>query len=305
MATMSEIHSLETIHYKSKVKFFFWPLIVFFLFTMAFTNFYPLGDKFKVLIKSQLKGTGCNPNYDQIRIEWLMPKIVVTDLELPMACFQRQGEALKFNHMTLNWHLINFSPFGLPFRLDTEFSGQPISLYYVMGIGQQLIRLKDQTISLGRLQSLLGENFKLDGAVTMDLNLLMSKNQIKNLSFKAVSKNLVIPPQNIQGFTLPSLKLNELYAEAESDTPPRIRISRLVLGDVNAPIRANFKGRIEWQQGAPAFSPLDLNGEVAFSESFKQTLPLIDIMFQSFTQKDGFYQIRLGGTLGAPKPSAP
>jgi hypothetical protein len=47
-----------------------------------------------------------------------------------------------------------------------------------------------------------------------------------------------------------------------------------------------------------------LKGEIAFSESFTQALPLINMMFQQFDQKDGFYQIRLGGTLNSLKPAA-
>ena len=139
----------------------------------------------------------------------------------------------------------------------------------------------------------------------MDLNLLMVKNQISKLSFKAQSKDLQIPSQSIQSFTLPSIKLNDLNIVANSENPPRITVDRLFIGDTDSPIRANFKGKIELLNGAIAMSPLELNGELAFSDHFKQSMPLIDMMFQSYTQKDGFYQLKLGGTLGAPKPMAP
>ena len=133
----------------------------------------------------------------------------------------------------------------------------------------------------------------------------MSKNIITHLDLKAQSKDLQIPPQNIEGFTTPSLKLNEFYLEAASDTHPRIKIEKLIMGDTDSPLRANFKGKIDLQEGNSSMSPLDLSGEIAFSENFRQALPLIDMMFQSFSQKDGFYQVRLGGTLGSPKPIAP
>ena len=305
MAASVEISSLDNINYKSKIKIYFYILIVFFLFVFAFMSFYPIGDKLKVFLKSNLKGSGCNPDFDQIRMEWIMPKIVVSGLKLPASCLGRTGEALEFSHVTLNYQLINFAPFGLPFRLDTELNGQPLTVYFVQGIGQRMIRLKDQTISLTRLQPLLGGNFKLAGNVTVDLNLTVSNNLLKGLSLIAESKDLQIPSQSIQGFTAPNLKINTLRLEATSEAPPRINVDKMILGDADSPLRANFKGRIDLQEGAPAFSPLNLGGEVAFSETFKQQLPLIDMMFQSFTQKDGFYQIRLGGTLGAPKPSAP
>lgn len=306
MATISELNSLETINYKSRIKIFLYGIIVFFLFIMAFFNFYPVGDKLKGILRSKMSGTACNPDFDQLRLEWLLPKIIVSNLSLPAGCFNRMGEPIKLSFLTINYNLINFSPFGIPFRIDTEIEGQPISLYYVLGFGQQMVRLKDQNLVLSRLQPLMGGDFKIAGSLMVDLNLVMGNdNKMKSLSFKAASKDFQIPSQSLQGFTIPHLKLNELYLEANSETPPRLDVDKLIIGDPDSPMRANFKGKINLQQGAISFSLLDLGGEVAFSESFKKTLPLIDMMFQQFTQKDGFYQVRLGGTLGAPKPFAP
>jgi hypothetical protein len=305
MATATEIQSLEDIQYKSKIKAYFYPFILTSLFMMAFLNFYPVGPQLKTFLKKNLKGTGCNPDYDDIRISWLMPKVIVSDLSLPASCLGRQGDALKFTHVTINFQLINFSPFGIPFKIDTEMNGQPLTLYFVQGFGERLVRLKDQSIVLSRLQPLIG-NFKVTGTVTVDVNaLLANNNALKNLTLKAQSKDLQVPSQNLEGFTTPNLRLNDLFIEANSDTPPRVNIDKIILGDPESPMRANFKGRVDLQSGNVAFSPLSLNGEVAFSETLKNQLPLIDMMFQSYTQKDGFYQISLGGTLGAPKPSAP
>lgn len=305
MATASEIQSLDDIQYKSKIKVYFFPLIIGALFVMAFLNFYPIGTELKGFIKKNLKGTACNPDWDDVRIEWLLPKLVITDLNLPSSCMGKAGDPLRFSFVTVNFQLISFSPIGIPFKIETEMNSQPLTLYFVQGFGQRMIRMKDQTISMARLQPLLGE-FKMGGNVTVDMSALVSNNnQIKTLSLKAESKDFQIPSQSLQGFTTPNLKINTLAVEANSDAPPRVTIDKLFLGDTNSPMRAQFKGYFDLQNGAIAFSPLNLTGEVAFSEQFKQQLPLIDMMFQSFTQKDGFYQIRLGGTLGAPKPSAP
>lgn len=304
MATVSEIRSLEDIQYKSKIKVVLLVLIVLVTFGFAFFNAYPVGDKLKVLIKGQLKASGCNPDYSDIRLEFFLPKIVITDPVIPAACLGKQGKPLKFNFLTINWHVINFSPIGIPFRIDTELKGQPLSVYYVLGINQQMIRLKDQKIVLSRLEEFLGK-FKMGGSVMVDLSLLTSQNLIKSLSLKAASNDFTIPSQDLEGFTIPALKVNDFYLEASSEAHPKVTIEKFILGDSNSPIRANFKGRVDLVNGNMGFSPINMAGEVAFSENFKQTVPLIDMMFQSFTQKDGFYQIRLGGTLGAPKPQAP
>lgn len=303
--TATEVQSLNEIQYKSKIKIILLIMLVIFLFVVSFLNFYPIGDKLKSVIKTASKGRGCNPDFDQIRMEWFFPKIIVSDLVLPAACLDRQGEPLKFTHLTVHWHVINFAPFGIPFRIVTELNGQPLTVYFVQGFGKQMVRLKDQSLSLTRLQPLLGENFKLNGNVTVDMSAEMSNQVLSSLTLKAQSKDLQIPPQNIQGFTTPPLKLNEFYLQAESLNSPRLKIEKLIMGDTDSPLRANFQGRIDLQEGNTSMSPLDLSGEIAFSESFRQALPLIDMMFQSFQQKDGFYQIRLGGTLGSPKPIGP
>lgn len=302
MASMSEIQSLEEVSYKSRIKFYFYPIIISFIFVISFFNYYPVGDQLKVFMKKNLQGTACNPDYDQIRLEWLLPKIIVSDLSLPASCFNRTGEPIKFSFVTINFHFISFAPLGIPFRIDTEMNGQPLSLYYVQGIGQRMVRLKDQAIALARLQPLMGGKFKLSGNMTIDMSaLLASDNSIKELSLKAQSKDLQIPPQSIEGFTTPVMKVNDFYLEANGENPPRITVDKMIVGDPESPMRADFKGRIDLQSGNAMFSPVDLTGEIAFSESFKQTVPLVDLFFQNYTQKDGFYQIRLGGTLGQPR----
>lgn len=306
MATVSEIHSLEDINYKSRIKVYFYPLIVLGVFIFAFLNYYPIGDEMKAFMKKNLKGSACNPDYDQIRIEWFMPKLVITDLTLPAGCFNRVGEPVKFSFVNVNFNFISFAPFGIPFKIETEMNSQPLTVYFVQGIGSRTIRMKDQPIVMSRIQPLLGGKFKMSGTVTVDLNATMANNNnLTALAFKARSRDFQIPPQNIEGFTTPSMKVNTFYVEANSTNPPRVSVDKMIIGDPEAPMRANFKGRIDLQQGAMGFSPIDLTGEIGFSENFKQTVPLVDLLFQSYTQKDGFYQIRVGGTLGQPKLSNP
>jgi hypothetical protein len=302
MATLSEIQSLEQITYKSKIKVWILPFLVLFIFIVAFLNFYPVGEQLKVFMKNNLKGTACNPDYNQIRLEFLLPKVVVTDLVLPAGCMGRSGEALKFTHLTINFQFISFSPFGIPFKIDTETNGQPLTVYFVQGFGKRLVRLKDQSLVLSRLQPLMGGKFKLAGTVKVDMAAHMSNdNSLQELSFKAQSKDFQLPPQGIEGFTTPLMKVNDLYIEANTENPPRLTVNKMIVGDTDSPMRANFKGRIDLQQGNISFSPIDLGGEIAFSENFSQTVPLVDLFFQNYPKKDGFYQIRLGGTLGQPR----
>ncbi|MFP5385231.1 MAG: type II secretion system protein GspN [Bacteriovoracia bacterium] len=306
MAAVSEIQSLEDISYKSRIKIYLWPLIILILFPLAFLNFYPVGDKLKTFLQTNLQKAGCNLDYKEVSLGFLLPKLIVTDLVIPSECMNRTGDPLIFGHITINFQFISFAPLGLPFRIDTQMNGQPVSFYFVQGFGERMIRMKDQSIVLSRLKPLTGDKVKLSGKVTVDLNaLLTNNNQLKGLSLKAQSRDFVIPPQDIEGFTLPKMKVNEMYLEVNSDNPPQVVVEKLIIGDPDSPMRANFKGTIGLQQGNIAMSQVNLNGEVAFSESFKETVPVLDLFFNKFTQKDGFYQIRVGGILAQPKLSNP
>jgi hypothetical protein len=165
-----------------------------------------------------------------------------------------------------------------------------------------MIRIKDQTTTLSKLGPLLEDKVKLSGKVTTDLTVLLSNsNLIKSLELKAQSKDFVIPPQSIEGFTTPKMKVNDFYLEVNSKSPSKIMVEKLIIGDTESPMRASFKGTIDLKQANLAISPMTLSGEIAFSPSFKENVPLIDMFFQKFTQKDGFYQLKLGGMLGRPQ----
>ncbi len=302
MAIASEIHSLDDIQYKSKVRPIFWVMMTLILFTMAFLNTYPIGIIVKDQLKKNLAGS-CHPDFNDIHMEWFLPKIVISDLSIPANCLGKQGESIKLSMVKINYQLINFSPLGLPFRIDTEISGQPLSIYFVLGLGEQMIRIKDQNLVLSRLAPVLGDHFKMLGSVTTDLNLLMSNNVIKNLEFKTVSKNFSLPAQKVSGFGLPGLKLNEFYIEV-SGAYPKLSVDKMILGDSNSPLRANLKGKIDMQEAGLALSPIQLTGEIFLSQSLKESAGWLELLVQSFPQKDGFYQVKLGGTLSSPQPLA-
>lgn len=306
MASMNqEMASLEEVEYKLRIK----PILVIIfgiiLFIVAFLNFFPISNVIKSQLKKNLAGTGCNPDFDSIRFEWLMPKVIIDDLSLPASCFNKSGESLKFNFLSLNYHLINFSPIGLPFRIDTEIGGRPLSIYYVQGIGEETIRLKDQKLVLSTLAPIIGENLKLQGSITIDLMMTMESGSLKLLNLKAMSKDFKLPAQRIQDFQLPTLNLNEFYLEADGQNLPQISLNKFILGDSNSPIRANLKGKISKSPMGISESPMELVGEIALSENFRAAQPLVEMLLQAFPQNDGFYQVKLNGTVGAPKTNAP
>lgn len=298
MATVNEVKSLDEIFYKSKIKAIFFPFILTGILIFSFLGHYPVGDEIKSIMKKVLQGQSCNPSFKEIKWEWFLPKIVINDINLPASCFNQNSGSINLSYLNLNFNLISFSPFGIPFRIDTELSGQPLSFYYVQGFGENLIRIKDQTLKLDEISKLLLK-VKLTGTITLDLNLLLHKNKLSEFNLKTRSRDLILPSQNLYGFNFPSLRMNEFFIELQSETSQKINVSKFILGDPDSPIRANLTGKIDVQAGNLSLSNLNLKGEIAFTENFKSSVP-IDAFLGSYTQKDGFYQIGIGGNLSAP-----
>jgi hypothetical protein len=299
MAIASEIHSLEEVNYRSRIGRFVFGIILFFILIFSFLSYYPIGDKIKDQIKKATGGS-CPFDYNDVRFELFLPKMVIDDVTIPASCLGKEGAPIRLSYLNLGFRLISFSPFGIPFKIETQYNGQPIELFYVLGFGGQTIRMVDQRLVLSRLEGLMG-NFKLGGSVIVDVLVQMDMNQkMTALDIKAKSEDFKIPAQNVmQNFSLPALNVRKFYLETNSENFPTVKVVSFTLGDPDSPVRMDLKGSVKIQEPMN-FSTLKLDGELAFSEQFKQQFPVTFIVNDTYTVKDGFYQVTLGGSLGAP-----
>lgn len=299
MAIASEIHSLEEISYKSRIKMFLLIPLCLIILATAFVSYYPFGEKVKDQIKKVTAGA-CPFDYSTMRFEFFLPKMVISDVILPASCFGKEGPAIRLDYLNLGFRLISFSPFGIPFKIETQYNRQPVELFYVLGPGGQTVRLIDQRLVLNRLESLMG-NFKLGGTVTVDLRMQMDYSQkLMGLDLKAESRDFKIPAQSLMGFDFPALSVRKFGLETDSENFPKLRVSKLILGDPDSPVRMDLKGTISMREPASA-SALNLTGELAFSDQFKTQFPVNLLLNEAYTVKDGFYQIALEGFLSAPQ----
>lgn len=299
MAVASEIHSLEEINYKSRIKMYLLVPISLFILATAFVSYYPFGDKIKDQIKKVTGGT-CPFDYSDVSFELFLPKMVVNDVIIPASCLGKEGPAIRLEYLNLGFRLISFSPFGIPFKIETLYNRQPIELFYVIGPGGQTIRMIDQRLVLSRLESLMG-NFKLGGTVTVDVRMSTDfQSKLTGLDIKAESRDFKIPSQSLMGFDFPSLSVRKFGLETNSDNFPKLGVTKLILGDPDSPVRMDLKGTINMREPAN-MSGVSLAGELAFSEQFKAQFPVNLLLNESYTVKDGFYQIALEGILAQPQ----
>lgn len=306
MATASaEIRQLDQVDYSLGIKRLLIMAAGLGLFSIAFLSNFPLEQKIERLVKAELaKLPGCRPIFEGLKFEFLLPKVVLTDVALPASCFgDGTGDDMTMRHLTLHFLGPNFAPMGLAFMLEGELHGQPLHIRYATGIGSQAVNIQEEGMNLSKVSTAIPKFPKLEGRMDVNLKAIIKGQQLQDLQFLAQSKSLVVPTQGLGDFRLPRIALGNFALKAQTEGK-KIKVEQLTLGQSESPIRANFKGTVTPAAGNLAFSPVDLTGEAAFSPEFLQSFSILNLMLGSFTQKDGFYQIRLGGTLGqmAPMP---
>lgn len=277
------------------------------LFVAAFLMYFPISSVIENNVRKSLASIpGCSISYNSIGFEFFLPKLVVTDLELPSSCFGRAGAPMFLEQTYLYIRGMSFSPLGPAFKLKTEIYENPIEAHLSVGVtGSMKVSIDGDVFDLQKLSKLLPNNIKLDGKAKLNLLATAGSKGLEDLNVRIESTDFALPAQSIQAFALPRLSLNNLLLKATMPKPGKLSINEVILGDQDAPIRANFKGDISLNSTVPQLSKLNLKGEMAFSEKFLNQFSIINMFLGQFDKRDEFYQIQVQGTMGAPNFSSP
>jgi len=302
---MSSKEELDSIDYKIPgMRRSRWITYLVVCFITGLFLYFPITYKVKSIIKSGLNSIpGCSIEYKDLTFEYFLPKVIVNDLNIPKRCFGQSGEPLAIDNTKIYFRGFSFSPFGPHFKVEASVFDTKISTYITAGIGGVAVNIKENIIELSKIQSIL-PIVKLAGKVKVDAILKLKGNKISDLKIHIRSKDFILPGQSISAFTLATMRLNDFLVKAEM-VNSKLKITNMILGDSEAPIRANFKGDIKLNTKNIRSSNLNLKGEVAFSEGFLNKYSIIKLLMNKFDKKDEFYQIQIKGPLSSPTPSSP
>lgn len=303
ISASSELRQLDQVDYRTGVHRLILAASLLGCFVIAFVANYPLESRVQRLVKMELaKLPGCNPRFDGLSFGILLPKVILTDVQVPASCFGKMGDPMIMRSLTLYFLGPSFSPLGVAFKVNGDVNGQPLNIRYSTGISSQVIKIDEESLSLTKLSTAMPGVPRIDGKLALNLRLQMAGQQLEDIQLLAESKTFSVPPQALGDFRLPRVAIGDFSIKASSDGPRKLNVESFVLGQPNAPVRANFKGSIDVNPEGLAFSPVDLRGEAGFSPEFLESFSILNLMLGQFSQKDGFYQIRLGGTLGQLQP---
>lgn len=282
-----------------------WIIAISFTFIFSVFIYFPISEKINNTVQGLLAtNPQCAISYEDISFSFFLPKIIISNLNIPGRCMGSGKKDIFLKETFLNIRGLSFTPFGPHFLLETELYKNKIEAYFTIGMGSFALNLQEAKLNLKNLKELI-PMVKLEGDVTIDALVEFDTKSITDLKAHIYSKDLIIPAQKISAFSLSPLNIQNFLLKANKTGSNKIQIEELIVGNTNSPIRANFKGPIKLNQRNMSMSQLDLLGEVAFSKSFLEKYSVINLVMGKFTKKDEFYQIKLTGPLTRPNPTSP
>lgn len=303
MAASSELKSLDQVEYNFGIHKLLITALILVTFVVAFMAHFPLERQVQTLVKTQLAAMpGCRIDFDSLHFEYFFPKVVLTDVKMPGSCLGG-SKAVRMRRMAIKFYGPSFSPLGVALKLEADLAGRELGIHYAQGFSSQVFNIQESALPFSMLKEIIPSLPKLEGQVDLNLKAAMEGRNLSELKLLVESKNMVVAAQNLSDIKVPRLALGNLLIKAESTGPRKIALQEFVIGKQDSAIRGKFSGTIDLAPGAIAFSPVKITGEAAFAEEFLQAFPILNLMLPQFTQKDGFYQIQLGGTLGNIRPN--
>jgi type II secretion system protein N len=302
MAISSDVRSLDQVNYSTGIHKVLLLAALLIAFCFAFLANFPIEKKIEALVRTQIANVpGCLMNFERLRFEFFLPKVVLTDVNLPGSCFGG-SKPLKMRQMALHFQGPSFAPLGLALKMSMELNGIPLSINYAAGVNSQVFNIQEENFPIQALSEVLGSIPKMEGNVSMNAKVALGGQQIQEMKILVESQNIEVLPQTLSDIKIPRLAIGNLLLKVESEGPRKLMLREFVIGKMDAPIRGKFSGTIDLVSGSMAFSPINIKGEAALSPDFLNSFPILNLMLPQFPQKDGFYQIKLGGTLGNPRP---
>lgn len=285
-----------------KARFLAIPLIFIFI---GFIVNYPLTSKIENILKSTLLANPqCPISYKESKLEFFFkPSLTLKNLSMPGRCLnENKMDNIELPQLKISFVNFSISPFGVITKLTTSLGASRIQSEQILGASEQIIKTSGTSFDLKTLMPLLGSNFKMEGKVEATALIDLKAEKISNIKFLLKSKDFVIPAQRLNSFDLPQMNIKNLSIKGTYLQSGKVTIDQLVLTDQGSPINANFKGSILINRNQFSLSNLDLNGELKFDETFLNNISILKLFLNQFAQKDGYYQIKLGGTIASPMP---
>jgi hypothetical protein len=277
------------------------------VFFIAFFLNFPISTIIKSKITAAISSNrACPISYDDISLEWFMPKVIIKKPVISGVCFNNPSSALKLKNLKVALNSPSFSPVGLRFHTKIKHKQTVLNVYPTLGVTRQAVRIEKSSISHETLRLLLGrKSIKFSGDFEIEALVKTNKGNLTEADVLISSTNLNLPPQNVGGLVdLPPMPIGQFQLKAKANAKNLLELNDVRLGDANSPIIASVEGNIKLNAHNMSNSNLDLLGEVKFSQTVLENFGILNAMLSSKTPSEkGFYKFKVSGRMASPIPS--
>lgn len=290
----------SSVYQTNKKSILFLIIISFFSLIIGFTLNFQVKEQLLGFIESKVKANRkCPMTYRQVSIGTLFTSIEIDGFEISSRCL-RTKSSLVIKKIKTSLTLPSLSPLGITLNTQVTDKYSKIDVTTVHGFYNHYIKARSKKLSAKSISTLLN-GFNLLGDFEFNTNIDATNKNIKTMDLSLKSKNFSIPRQNVGGFDLPIMKIGQVSLKAKLKNSKDLTISQLILGQEKSPIRANITGKITLNKYNMKKSPIDLKIVIKFSKSFIESFAILNLFLDSSKQDEqGFYHLKIKGTLGSP-----
>lgn len=277
---------------------------LFILFIGFLANF-SIEDRINKTLQNLLgSNTSCPILFERAELGYFLPKIIVRKPIISGACFGQFNNQLAMKDLKISFHSPSFYPLGLRLHIEAISNKTKINLFPVVSLFSHSIKIENTIIDsqffapmTKNNQSPISGNFSVEGFFEF------KSGSIVDGEIDIASKNFSVPSQNIQGFELTKMNLQEFRISAKFVDSTDINVEKIQIGTRSSPVEMNLKGKIKVSASDFLGSKLILDGKLRLSPVTLTTFAFLKL-FLPPDNTSGNYLMKLNGTLrspGAPK----
>lgn len=277
-------------------------IVGFIAMTLGFFSNFSFSRFIISKIESSLtQNPNCPIQYKKLETSFLLTGITFTDFNIPSQCFNTMGPSLLFQALKLQWRGISFYPFGLKFRLNVEGVGNKGQAVLALGLPSSMLRIQETQLDADLINTIIGKPKLLKGTLKIEMQSSLSGLDLNDASVLITSNNFSIPSQNISGLNLPPLQLNQLAAKLRLESGQFLNVENITIGSDGAPMIARVQGTIDLNKNNMNLSSLNLEAELKIAPELNESFPILNLFLGNKPQREGFYILKVGGSVGAPQ----
>ena len=286
--------------YWTKTRLIFIGIVLLFL---GFLINFSIEDRLNKYLQTLLSNNqACPIQFEKAEINYFLPKVLIKKPVVMGACFGQFNNRLEFRDMKIALHSPSFYPVGLRLHVQATIGKSYINMYPIVSVLSQNVKIENTVIDTQILAPLFENNTSpLAGQLSVEGFFEFKSGVVSDGVLNIVSKNLLLPSQNIKGFELTQLNFETFNLSAHFSDSQNFVIDQIQLGKDTAPIQLSLKGLIKINENNFLTSKLSLYGNLKLSEYILLNFAFLKL-FLPESNTSGNYQIKINGPLGNPGP---